>query len=252
MRASFVGFAFVQTAGNKPPFDEENRESPPSLRERRSATVPIMPAVASGTRPALVAGSSPFHAKGLVFQGAREILDKTVRGGTTSVLAAISREDGSLARYLEGPFAAGSWYDALPLVPLFATAARLRGVTPGKLTRELGAHLARRDLRGVYRAILQAGSLDAVALRLPELTVRYFDFGDVQISRSGAQTTVAKRTGIPDLLVPFVASFVEGFTPSALALVGAVDVRVTFQDPKNETVASRFPTVRLEWLVSWT
>lgn len=243
---------FVQTAGKRPPDDEEPRESPPSIRERRSATVPILPALASGTRPALVAGSSPFHTKGLVFQGAREIFDKTVRGGTESVLAAVHREDGALGRYLEGPFAAGSWYDALPLVPLFATAARLRGVTPGKLTRELGAHLARRDLRGVYRAILQAGSLDAVAVRLPELTVRYFDFGEVQISRDGAQTALARRSGIPDLLVPFVASFVEGFTPSALALVGAVDVRVTFQDPKSETVASRFPTMRLEWLVSWT
>lgn len=211
-----------------------------------------MPAVASGTRPALAAGASPFHAKGLVFQGAREVLDRNARGGAAAVVEAIRREDGGLARYLDGPFTAGSWYDALPLSPLIQSAARVRGITAGKATREVAAHLARRDLRGVYRAILQAGSLDAVALRLPELTLRYFDFGEVQVSRTGAQTTQVRRSGIPDLLVPFMASFVEGFTPAALALVGAVDVRVTFAEPRSETMAARFPTVRLEWTVSWT
>lgn len=245
----------MQTAGKRPPLDRDNgdddepRPSVPVVTERRSIS---MPAVTSGTRPALVAGASPFHAKGLVFQGVREVLDRNVRGGATAVVAAIAREDAGLARYLEGPFTAGSWYDALALAPFVGAAARVRGITAGKTVREIAAHLARRDLRGVYRAILQAGSLDAVALRLPELTLRYFDFGEVQVSRTGAQTTQVRRTGVPDLLVPFVAAFVEGFTPAALALVGAVDVRVTFVEPRNETMAARFPTVRLEWTVSWT
>lgn len=261
----------VQSSGKKPdaPSDDAPapgsgpviRSDPPDLgsgqfpRGRPSSAKwsMAMPAVVSGIVPAAPApGSSPFHAKGLVYLGVRECLDRTVKGGHAAAIAAAGGEDGAVGRFLQGPFVAGSLYDALPLLPLIASAARLRGVTPGRIARELASHLASRDLRGVYKAVLALPSLEAVALRLPDLTIRYFDFGDVLARKEGAQTVHVRRIGVPDVLAPFLAAFVDGYTPVGLGLAGAVDVRITMAEVRFESMAARYPTVRLEYTISWT
>ncbi len=254
----------VQSPGKRPeggeggPVKGSDPPDPSSGQFPRGRSAPAkwsitMPAVTSGVLPAAPApGSSPFHAKGLVFVGLRECCDRYIKGGHAAALDAAGRDDGALGRFLQGPFTAGSLYDALPLLPLIGAAARLRGVTPGRVTRELASHLAGRDLKGVYKAVLALGSLEAVALRLPDLTVRYFDFGDVVVNKVGEQTVNVRRFGVPDVLAPFLAAFIDGYTPVGLALAGAVDVRISMAEVRFESVASRYPTVRLEYAISWT
>ena len=38
--------------------------------------------------------------------------------------------------------------------------------------------MARRDLRGVYKVVLELASIEGVAMRLGGLSMRYFDFGE--------------------------------------------------------------------------
>jgi hypothetical protein len=200
-------------------------------------------------------GESPFHVKGLVYQGLAEFFDASVPGGTPAVHAYAGREDesGSLGRFLATSFVAGSWFDALPVEPLTEAAARVRGTTHAKLVREAAAFLARRDLRGVYKFALAGATPDVLAMRLPGLTMRYFDFGAADAERVGEQTILCVRSGVPESLARWFVWVMEGYVPTALTLAGAVDVRVNANEPRRETSTSTSAAiVRLEFRIAWT
>ena len=204
--------------------------------------------------PAVVpAGESPFRVKGLVYHGLAEYFDKRLPGGNDAALARAGREDGSLARFLTTPFVPGSWYDALPLASLTEAGARVRGVTHAKVVREAAAHLARRDLSGVYRAVLLNAHPQALVMRLPGLSLRYFEFGEADGELVGEQTFVCRRGGVPDPLASWFIWAVEGFVPTALSMAGALDARVTTNEPRRDSDPGRaVPTVRLEFRLAWT
>ena len=119
-----------------------------------------------------------FRAKGLVYLGAREYYNEVVPGGAAAVRAAIADTgDRALSAFFEQHFVASGWYDILPVATISAFAARLRGIPHAQQVRENSAWLAKRDLRGVYRILVSMSSVAMVAMRLPRLSMRYFDFG---------------------------------------------------------------------------
>jgi hypothetical protein len=204
-------------------------------------------------RAVVPAGESPYRVKGLVYQGLGEFFEERIAGGRSAVLAHASREDttGTLGRFLGTRFAGGTWYDALPLVPLTEAAARVHGKTQPRVVRDAAAFIARRDLQGVYKALLSEPKPEAVAIRLPSLSLRYFEFGAADGGLIGPQTLVMRRSGVPEELARWFVWVVEGYVPTALAMAGAIDVRVSANDPKRDSGPGG-ATMQLEFRVAWT
>jgi hypothetical protein len=194
-------------------------------------------------------GQSPFHAKGLVFGGARQFWEHSVPGGVAAVQQAVG--DIALAEFAKGPFLASGWYDVLPIVPLSATAARLRGIPHSQFIRENAAWLAERDLRGVYRVILALASVEMVALRLGKLSMRYFDFGRAETNRLGAHSIESVRRGIPAPLASWFIFAADGFVPVALRLAGATSVKLRYGQPRPDGIVSGMPAVQIRFEIHW-
>jgi hypothetical protein len=197
-------------------------------------------------------GESPFHAKGLVYGGAREYWGQRVPGGIEALRNALGATgDASLARFLDTPFTPSGWYDALPVVPLSAVAARLVGVPQAQLVRENAAWLAERDLNGVYRVILMMASVEMVAMRLGKLSMQYFDFGRAETVRVRDRVVESRRFGIPAPLAPWFIFAADGFVPVALKLAGAKSVRLRHGSPLPEGLLHGAPAVQIRFEIQW-
>jgi hypothetical protein len=169
-------------------------------------------------------GQSPFRVKGLVYGAARECYDQTIRGGSDVVAAMI--ESAPLRAFFEQTFLPGAWYDALPMVRISAVAARAAGRMHAALVRGNAAWVAARDVRGVYKFLLQLASPEMVALRLGRVSMQYFDFGGAEGKMIKDKVLESHRFGIPAPMAQWFIHAAEGFTPVALELTGARDVRV--------------------------
>jgi hypothetical protein len=198
------------------------------------------------------ARAAPFKAKGLVFQGALAFYDQNVPGGSAEVLKTLAKTQPSAEEFFAQSFVAGGWYDVTPIVPLSQAAAHVAGMAQQRLIRDNAAWLARRDLNGVYKAVLSLASPEVVAKRLPGLSLRYFDFGGTDEVTSTAKSLSAVRTGIPHSLADWFMHCMEGFVPVALALAGAVDVRVRCTQLAERGAATDGAIVSFKIDVSWT
>ena len=192
---------------------------------------------------------SPFHCKGLVYQGARDFYQESVPGGVEAVGSHLPRPE--LAMLLRDRTLAGSWYDVAPIVGISRLAARLSGVPHPRFVRENAAWMAKRDLDGVYRFLLRVTSPDIAIDRLTRLSMQYFDFGGCDGERLGQGRFISRRTGIPEPLAPWMAWAVEGFVPVVLAAAGAKEVRVRSSSPTVEGDVLGTRTVGLAFEISW-
>jgi hypothetical protein len=195
-----------------------------------------------------------FRAKGLVYQGARDYYEEVVPGGWNAVVSQLSRReemDPRLRAFCSEPFVAGGWYDAMPIVSLSRAAAALSGVPHPQFVRDNSAWLARRDLRGVYKVILQLASIELVALRLPGLSLRYFDFGSADAKMISTRVMRSVRAGVPASMASWFAWAIEGFTPAALELAGARQVRVRAEPPALDGEIDGVALARIPVTVSW-
>jgi hypothetical protein len=197
-------------------------------------------------------GRSPFHAKGLVYGGAREYWERRVPGGLAGLRdALVGTGETDLVRFLDTPFLAGGWYDALPVVALSAVAARLAGVPHAQLVRDNAAWLAERDLRGVYKVILMVASAEMVAMRLGKLSMQYFDFGRTESVRLRERVVESRRFGIPAALAPWFIFAADGFVPVALKLAGASSVRLRHGSPQPDGLLHGVPAVQIRFEIHW-
>jgi hypothetical protein len=195
---------------------------------------------------------SPFRTKGLVYQGAREYWEQRVPGGVVAIERTVTATgDAELARFLATRFVPSAWYDALPIAPLSAVAARLLGIPHAQLVRDNAAWLAKRDLHGVYRAILALASVESVALRLGKLSMRYFDFGRADAARTGDKVVESRRFGIPAPLAPWFLFASEGYVPVALMLAGAKNVRLRHGAPQSDGTAHGVSLVQIRFEIQW-
>jgi hypothetical protein len=198
-------------------------------------------------------GASPFHAKGLVYGGAREYWDQRVPGGVAAVAHAVAATgDANLAGFLATKFVPSGLYDVLPIAPLSAVAARLSGVPHAQLVRDNAAWLAERDLRGVYRVILAVASIESVAMRLGKLSMQYFDFGRAETVPVREKVVESRRFGIPAVLAPWFIFAADGFVPVALKLAGAKSVRLRHGSPAPDGSAHGVPLVQIRFEIAWS
>jgi hypothetical protein len=194
-----------------------------------------------------------FRTKGLVYQGALDFWKLKVPGGVDAVRQALAdAQQHAAARLFEERFVPGGWYPVMPALPSTVAAARLRKMPVANHVRENSAWLAERDLRGVYKVILSVASIEAVAMRLGGLSMRYFDFGAAETRKVGPRAIESDRVGIPAALASWFAWCAEAFIPVALKLAGARTVEVHSGTPEADGEAHGVPTVRLHFEIGWT
>jgi hypothetical protein len=189
-----------------------------------------------------------FHAKGLVYQGAREFYDLRVPGGAAAVRDALG--DAEVAAFFDQRFLAGGWYDVMPILPIAAAAAHVAGVPRADFIRDNARWVADRDLHGIYKLIVSMASAQLIAERLPALSMRYFDFGDADGKMVRDNVFEAHRYGVPAKLAEWMALVTSGFVPVALAQAGAKHVRVRW-GVRQDGSARGVPLVRIRFEVSW-
>lgn len=191
---------------------------------------------------------SGFHARGLVYIGSRDYMAEHVPGGVDAVAGALSPQ---LRAFLSQLFMANAMYDALPLLTISEAAATLTGVSHSEYVREAAAWRAQRDIRGVYKLLLNVLSAETVALRLPRVAVRLFDFGAVSSKMSSATLCHAEQRGIPRPMAPWFSACVHGFVPTTLGIAGAKNVRIRAVSTTSDGQRGSVETVTLSYEFSW-
>jgi hypothetical protein len=200
-----------------------------------------------------VPGASSFRTKGLVFQGAVEFWEQAVPGGVAAVRNALEDSgQGEVASLFATRFVPGAWYPVFPILAAGVAAARVRRIPFAQHIRENAAWIAKRDLRGVYRVILTLSSVEAVAMRLGALSMRYFDFGAAETRRVRAGVVESDRMGIPQSLASWFVWCAEGFVPVALTMAGARTVEVRSGQSRPDGERDGVLTVRIRFEILWT
>jgi hypothetical protein len=194
-------------------------------------------------------GKSPFHVKGVVYRNFVEYIDKAVAGGLGAFVAAL--DDPALRAFAEQPFLSGSFYDALPTVPLCEAAARLLHRPFAQLVREFSAYSAEHDTKGIYRLLLKLVSPEMVMERTPAAAKQYFDFVLATAQKNGPKSFTTTVRGVPRFVAPFYMTVTEAFLSQALTLAGAKEPRHAWQAPLLDGERDGVQLVKLRREVNW-
>jgi len=193
-------------------------------------------------------GSSPFRTRGLVYLGAREYFTRRLQGNRTAIDLALNEP---MRAFWSQIFVASGMYDVLPIVDLSAAVARLADVGHRELVIDTASWLASQHLNGVYRLLLKLSSARQVAARLPQLSMRYFDFGGSVVEELGASSMRAAQTGVPAPLVSWMTWVVEGFAKVVLRSAGARVVNIQIIGEARDGVVGGMETRTLRWQIQW-
>lgn len=191
-------------------------------------------------------GASPFHLKGIVYRAHAEFAKAHIPGGERAVNEAF--RSPQMRAFMEQPFLASSWYDAMPIVPVWHACARVLGQNPTDFLRMRTRQQANQDIHGVYRLILKVASAEAVAVRLPRVMLQYFDFGKTtsRVVRPGV--IQFEHSGIPQPMVPWFGIVGETYVSVALEIAGAKGFQVRRRPilPGGETSGVPLATLSVE------
>src|SRR5262249_45373793 len=99
-------------------------------------------------------GASPLHVKGLGIEGFLTFCEDRVTGGAAAVRAALP--DEPLRAFFRQTFLIASWYDFLPVLCLYRTAARLAGTFTTNFLAEHSVWQVKRDYQqGAQRLFIK-------------------------------------------------------------------------------------------------
>ncbi len=140
-----------------------SRTGPGSPSSPSSAKIALFPPPPETPLPC-DAGASPFHMKGMAYRGFIRLVEKSAPGGLPGFREALA--DARLRDFVAQPFLASARYDVLPMVPLFATLARLCGVPFGALVEEASAVQCRYDVKTVFKMMFREGEHRGLRLLL--------------------------------------------------------------------------------------
>jgi hypothetical protein len=204
----------------------------------------------ASSRPRFAPGESPFRIKGVVYRNSLDFADERIRGGRAALLAEL--RDPKLHAFFAGQtFLAGSFYDALPAVPMCAAGATLLGLSADDYVRELTRYAAERDTSGIYRMLLRLVSPSRVMERTPAAARQYFNFVEAEVEKLGARSYRTRARGIPEFLARFYMVVSETYWRHAIALAGARNVLHEWRLPVLDGEREGVPLVRLEREMSW-
>jgi hypothetical protein len=198
--------------------------------------------------PPFAPGTSPFRVAGTVYRTLATFVEASVPGGLKALKEALG--EPRLALFLDGTFATTTKYDAVPLPYVAAAAAKLRGVTFADQIRDSN-RFAEERVGMVYRALLSILSADALARALPQATRIVQDFGNVRTEAAGPTHVRGTRSGIPQVLLRWMALSNGAYLERALERAGAARPRVDFGGAEQDGEVHGHPTYAIPFDITW-
>ena len=174
-------------------------------------------------------GTSPFHARGVLYNEELAVAQKVLGG---KVFESVHQAgDKTLEAFLTQRFSTFEWYDTLPLVFLGVIVARTRGVPLSQHIRDVAEAHAARALTGFSGTVLRLVSTEAVATWLPRASAWYHDFGAGDAKVVGERHVRGLRRGMP-------LSLVQGWSISATHFVETVLLKSGAREPRAHTLGA--------------
>jgi serine/threonine protein kinase len=192
-------------------------------------------------------GKSPFHIKGGSYRSFVFQIDKAL--GLETFLEAL--EDESMRTFMRQPFLASARYDVLPMVPLFATLARLRGVPLADLVRVSTAAQVRYDAKTTYKSIMTTSRPEDLVDRIGRFNAQIYDFGKYSAILAEKNCAELEFARIPAYLEPWFAPMHVAYSEESLRLTGVQNVVVASHVSEDAGAHRGFPLrtyrTRIEW-----
>jgi hypothetical protein len=177
-------------------------------------------------------GTSPFHVKGIVYQGTHLFFEEKVRGGVSALYHEI--RDDQLLAFIEQRFLPSSWYDVLPIARLIKHEARAMRLSVPHYLRLRTRYQAEKDIGSVYKFLLKLVSLDQVALRVPRIVGQIFDFGEANATMLDHGHVALHMKGLPTVLVEWCSTAFDVYVDTALKMSGAKETEIVLQAGEAE------------------
>ncbi|MDI3282948.1 hypothetical protein [Polyangium sp. 15x6] len=200
--------------------------------------------------PPVPPGKSPFHVRGSTYLGVRSYIDEQIPGGLPAVLAHVP--DEAVRAFASQVFLPVAMYDVLPLRPITEATARAEGMSFEESVRGRARIVAQRDIRGLYKLFFKAVSPATAAERLQRASLRYFDFGELEILEKGAKRTLLAQKGMPRFLLPWYLPMIEGYTAVVLEIAGARSPTTRAEPPRRDGEREGLETVSLRIELAWS
>jgi hypothetical protein len=200
-----------------------------------------------GETPPVPPGQSPFHIRGTGYLGHLDWVDREFPGGRAAFLGKLSP---SMRAFFAQTFLAISMFDFLPLASAGRVCARVLGMSFVDFIEMRSRHQAELDIRGVYRMLLKMTSPRLVAMKLPTIMTKYFDFGAVRIVADEARCVHFEMESVPQILVEW---FLGCYTGYVEVVVGAAGGHLPTLDIETTAAAdvSGFAACKLGGVVRW-
>lgn len=191
-------------------------------------------------------GASPFHVKGIIYQGTQLFFEQNVRGG----LAALYQEirDDELRAFIQQKFLPSSWYDVMPVATLIRCEARAMRLPVPQYLVFRTRFQANKDIGTVYKFLLKLVSLEQVGLRIPRIISQIFDFGTTETRAVGEGHIELVMRGWPAVLVEWCTTAFEVYVETAMRLSGARDssLRVSSHVPEGPREGVELVTLKMD------
>jgi hypothetical protein len=201
------------------------------------------------TRSPVPPGTSPFHVRGSTYVGIREHIDRSVPGGLVAVRAHLP--DDAYRAFVSQVFLPVSMYDVLPIVAITEATAFAENIPHAQSVRQRARMVAHRDINGLYKLFFKAVSPATAADRLQRASLRYFDFGKVDILDKGPKRTLIEHSGLPRMLTSWYTPMLEGYTAAVLEMAGARNSRTKWLLPRKDGQREGIETVAMKIELTW-
>jgi hypothetical protein len=196
-------------------------------------------------------GTSPFHARGMLYNEELAVAQK-VLGGAGKALESVHRTgDAALEGFLGQKFSTLEWYDTLPLAYLGVIVARTRGITLNQHIRDLAEAHAARALTGFSGTVLRLVSTEAVATWLPRVSAWYHDFGVADSKVVEDRRVRAQRRGMPQCMVQGWSVAATHFIETVLRQSGAREPRAHTLEVEPDGARDGHPLYRIAFDITW-
>ncbi len=194
-------------------------------------------------------GAGPFRVRGHAFRTALDYIDQRLAGGRAAFLRALGRPD--VAPYYDQIFVAAGDYDVAPLVLLYCTAARLKGVSTGRFIEARSRWSASSVVQGLWKPVLKTRSPEAMAERVHYAFNRFFEPSRARSLHVSTGLLEVELSIIPSHMNGIYTSSTVGFVEAALELAGARDARLEFASPEQGGALEGVPLDRFRFAATW-
>jgi hypothetical protein len=194
--------------------------------------------------------SSPFHVKGVIYQGTQLFFTERVRDGLTALYHELRDDD--LAAFMMQKFLPSGWYDVMPIARLVPCEARAMRLGVPQYLRLRTRWQAERDIGTIYRFLLKLVSHEQVALRVPRIIGQLFDFGTVEPIIVGPGHVELTMRGWPAALTEWCTTAFHVYVETAMILSGVEEPVIEIHPFTPERAVEAIPCVTARMAIRFT